>query len=114
MMNMSRATLAGVFALGLIGAAHAQSPSVPMLGDSNPANPVATDGTPLPRNNTVGGHELFSGRSAFVDPVGGVVGAGVNTAGAVVGTGLGIANSAVDAGGQVITGGVNAAGQIVR
>lgn len=102
MTTLSKLALAGVFGLGLISAAQAQStsplPSVPNPANPYPLNPVATDGTPLQRYNGVAGG-LSSGRSAFV-PAGGVVGTGVDTglgiAGDAVGTGLGVAGTAVD------------------
>lgn len=118
MTNLSRVALAGVFALGLATAAQAQSPQIPSLSQTNPQNPVATDGSPLPHNNTLNGSDLRSGRSAFVDPVGGIVGTGVGTAGSIVGTGVGIATGAVDTGvnaaGTVVGGTVDAAGRVIR
>lgn len=103
MKTLSKLALAGVFGLGLISAAQAQStsplPSVPNPANPYPLNPVATDGTPLPRYNGIAGGGLYSGRSAFV-PAGGIVGAGVDTglgiAGDAVGTGPGVAGRAVN------------------
>ena len=114
MRTLSRTALVAAFTLGLVAAAQAQSASVPMPGANNPAYPVATDGSPLPHDNTIGGHDLLTGRSVVVDPIGGLVGAGVGTAGAVLDTGLGVATGAVDAGGRIVGGTVDAAGQIVR
>jgi hypothetical protein len=118
MKTISSVALAGVFALGLASAAQAQSPQIPSLSQTNPPNPVATDGSPLPHNNTVNGAQLQTGRSVFVDPVSGIVGAGVGTAGALVGAGVGVAGGAVDTGlnatGTVVNGTLDAAGNVVR
>ena len=118
MTNLSRVALAGVFALGLASAAQAQSPQIPSLSQTNPQNPVATDGSPLPHNNTSNGGAILTGRSAFVDPVGGIVGAGIGTAGSIVGTGVGVATGAVNTGlnaaGTVVGGTVDAAGRVVQ
>lgn len=138
MKTMSRVALAGVFALGLASAAQAQSPQIPTPANTSPINPVATDGSPLPHDNASNGSGLFSGRSAFVAPVGGVVNAAgtvvgtgvdaagnvvnaagnvVDSAGNVVGTSVGVAGSAVhgglDATGAVVNGGANAVGNAI-
>jgi hypothetical protein len=118
-MNISRFVVAGAFALGLATAAHAQSPQVPTPYNTNPVNPIATDGSPISHNNADNsGRGLQTGRSAYVDPVSGVVGTGANAAGALVGTGVGIAAGAVDTGltaaGTVVNGGVDAFGNVVR
>ena len=75
---ITRLTLAGVFALGLVGAVQAQT--IPTPANPTPAFPIATDGTPLPRSNVDG---TFTGRSAFA-PLGDTVGAGLGGVNALV------------------------------
>lgn len=99
MKIVSSIALAGVLTLGIATVAQAQStslaPSVPNPANPYPLNPVASDGTPLPRYNGV---DVYSGRSAYVAPgygygpgvVGGAVDDGLGVAGAGVDTGLGV------------------------
>ncbi len=110
--------LTSAFVLGLGVAAQAQSPQIPTIANPNPANPVATDGSPLPHNNTINAAPLLSGRSAAVNPVGGIVGTGVDAATGVVNLGVGAAAGAVDTGlgvtGAAVGTGLNATGAVVR
>ncbi len=70
MKTVTKLALATSFALALASAAQAQSPQVPTQANPYPANPIATDGSPLPRESF--DTPLRTGRSAFA-PVGDVI-----------------------------------------
>lgn len=111
-MKFSTLAMAGALSIAFATTSFAQSlaPKVPDPTDPFPANPIATNGTPLARATYVSpalGASLATGRSVAVDgplgllggvagTAGSIVGAGVGTAGSIVGAGVGTAGSVVD------------------
>ncbi len=89
--------LAGLLGAAFVATASAQVPQIPTPVNPRPANPVATDGTPLPLSSFAGPgyNTLQNGRSVgFAAPV-------LGSVGGIVDGGLGLAGSAIDGVGNV-------------
>jgi hypothetical protein len=108
MKTLTAISLSAAFALAMASGAHAQtySPAVPTLANPHPANPIATNGTPLPRgpveyngssDGVPTGRSVFAPVGAAVDLGAGVAGAAVNAGVATVGAGLNVVPATADA-----------------
>jgi hypothetical protein len=96
MTKITSIALSTTFIAMIASSAYAQSAQIPTPANPNPMNPIATNGSPLPHNNT-GRDVVYTGRSAFA-PVTTVLGYGVDAAGTIVTTGANVAGEAVNAG----------------
>ncbi len=100
MKTLTAISLSAVFALALATGAQAQtySPEVPTPANPHPVNPIATNGTPLPRGPMEynGGNDgVLTGRSVFT-PVGAAVNLGAGIAGTALNAGVDTVGAAVN------------------
>ena len=93
--------VAGILAVTLAASAKAEVPQIPTPVNPRPANPIATDGTPLPLRTFAGPgyNTLATGRSVGFDalvpgPIGGLVNGGVGLAGTAI-NGIGTATGSI-------------------